>query len=235
MWHLGTAQQWKAFKVQKGFIFKRNGHWSAAFKGKDNSRAWRLDLCLRSKSLSLTLGGQYNIKATKRLRLQRVCKCKWCGGVLQTQHSPHSQAQAQAGVWSVGFTPVKTTLVYLSLRKPFQARVEKNQEQRRSELTHSTEFNQKVNTLESVSGRQAENPHSLPASTHHTDQKEWAGHHSSLGRLPHYPSLSCLGLLCHKLKANTSILFFVDYKFFPSILSESPGSHNQSCRLAPSE
>lgn len=91
MWHLDIAQQWKAFKVQKGFIFKRNGHWSVAFKGKDNSRAWRLDLCLRSKSLSLTLGGQYNIKATKRLRLQRVCKCKWCSGILQTQRRPASR------------------------------------------------------------------------------------------------------------------------------------------------
>lgn len=96
MWHLDIAQQWKAFKVQKGFIFKRNGHWSAAFKGKDNSRAWRLDLCLRSKSLSLTLGGQHNIKATKRLRLQRVCKCKWCSGILQTQHRLDSQPQLRS-------------------------------------------------------------------------------------------------------------------------------------------
>lgn len=144
MWHLGIAQQWKAFKVQKGFIFKRNGHWSAAFKGKDNSRAWRLDLCLRSKSLSLTWGrggGQYNIKATKRLRLQRVCKCKWCSGILQTQHSPHSQAQAQASMRSVGFTPIKTTCVYLSLSKPFQARGGgKKGKWRRSELVHTKEF-----------------------------------------------------------------------------------------------
>lgn len=109
MWHLDIAQQWKAFKVQKGFIFKRNGHWSVAFKGKDNSRAWRLDLCLRSKSLSLTLGGQHNIKATKRLRLQRVCKCKWCSGILQTQHGLDSQPQLRSA----------SDLLILHLKKQF--------------------------------------------------------------------------------------------------------------------
>lgn len=206
MWHLGIAQQWKAFKVQKGFIFKRNGHWSAAFKGKDNSRAWRLDLCLRSKSLSLTLGGQYNIKATKRLRLQRVCKCKWCGGILQTQHSPHSRAQAQASIWSVGFTPVKTTCVYLSLSKPFRARAEEKKESggglnllipQSSNVPLPNRLKSK-HTKGQCGGDNQKIPDLSQCRTHHVEHKEWDTV-PTRGHPPHYPSLWCRGLLCHIL------------------------------------
>lgn len=85
--------------------------------------------------------------------------------------------------------------------------------------------NRKVNILTSAWGRQAENPTLCRSSTHSMEQKEWDTI-LALGHFPHYPSLSCLGLLCHKLEANTSSPFFcMGCQFFPSILSESSSSH----------